>query len=142
MLLGVLKRAWIPLVIVSVVAVGGFVAYRLQGIFGTHRTSEAGQVEQIVPINVKNVVYEVTGPPDTSGVVNYLDENAQPQRANFTSLPWSYTVTTTLPGVFTNVVAQGDSDSIGCRIVVNGVVRDQQSATGLNAQVFCLDKAA
>jgi regulator of RNase E activity RraA len=44
--------------------------------------------------------------------------------------------------VFANVVAQGDSDTIGCRIVVNGVVRDQQSVAGLNAQVFCLDKAA
>lgn len=141
-MLGILKRAWIPLVIVAVAAVGGFVAYRLQGVFGSHRVAEAGPVEQIVPINVKRVVYEVTGPPGTAGVVNYLDENAQPQRANFTTLPWSYTVTTTMPGVFTNVVAQGDSDTIGCRIVVNGVVRDQQSATGLNAQVFCLDKAA
>jgi hypothetical protein len=47
-----------------------------------------------------------------------------------------------MPGVFANVVAQGDSNMIGCRIVVNSVVRDQQSATGLNTQVFCLDKAA
>jgi hypothetical protein len=141
-MLGVLKRVWIPLVIALVVAVGGFVAYRLQGIFGSHRVSEAGPVEQIVPINVKNVMYEITGPPGTAGVVNYLDANAQPQRADFTGLPWSYTVTTTLPGVFANVVAQGDSNTIGCRIVVNGVVRDQQSASGLNAQVFCLDKAA
>ena len=141
-MLGILKRTWIPLVIVVVVAIGGFVAYRLQGIFGSNRVSEAGPVEKIVPINVKNVTYEVTGPPGTAGVVNYLDADAQPQQANFTTLPWSYTVTTTLPGVFTNVVAQGDSDIIGCRIVVNGIVRDQQSATGLNAQVFCLDKAA
>lgn len=141
-MLGVLKRVWIPLVIAVVVAVGVFVAYRLQGFFGSHRLSEAGPVEKIVPINVKNVTYEVTGPPNTAGVVNYLDENAQPQRADFTTLPWSYTVTTTLPGVFANVVAQGDSNIIGCRIVVNGVVRDQQSATGLNSQVFCLDKAA
>ncbi|ORB18802.1 MmpS family transport accessory protein [Mycobacterium noviomagense] len=142
MLLGTLKRFWIPLVIAAVVAVGSFVAYRLQGIFGSHPFSEAGPVEQIVPVNVKHVTYEVTGPADTAGVVNYLDENAQPQRADFTTLPWSYTVNTTLPGVFANVVAQGNSNTIGCRIVVNGVVRDQQSATSLNAQVFCLDKAA
>jgi hypothetical protein len=141
-LLGILKRAWIPLVIVAVAAVGGFVAYRLQGVFGSHRVAEVGPVEQIVPINVKRVVYEVTGPPGTAGVVNYLDENAQPQRANFTTLPWSYTVTTTMPGMFANVVAQGDSNMLGCRILVNGVVRDQQSVARFDAQVFCLDKAA
>ncbi|EUA31641.1 conserved membrane family protein [Mycobacterium intracellulare] len=61
-MLGILKRAWIPLVIVAVAAVGGFVAYRLQGVFGSHRVAEVGPVEQIVPINVKRVVYEVTGP--------------------------------------------------------------------------------
>ncbi|GAB5001434.1 MmpS family transport accessory protein [Mycobacterium avium subsp. hominissuis] len=141
-MLGTLKRAWVPLVIVLVAGAGVVVAHRLQGFFGSHRVGEAGPVEKIVPINVKHVVYEVTGPAGTAGVVNYLDENAQPQQANFTTLPWSYTVTTTLPGVFANVVAQGDSDAIGCRIVVNGAVRDQQSAGGLNAQVFCLDKAA
>jgi hypothetical protein len=141
-MLGVLKRTWIPLVIAAVVAVGGFAAYRLQGIFGSDRVSQAGQVDQIVPINVKHVAYEVTGPAGTAGVVNYLDENSQPQRENFTTLPWSHTLTTTLPGVFANVVAQGDSDTIGCRIVVDGAVRDQQSASGLKAQAFCLDKAA
>ncbi|WP_343600881.1 MmpS family transport accessory protein [Mycobacterium sp.] len=141
-MLGVLKRIWIPLLIVAVVMVGGFVAYRLQKIFGSHSLSAAGEVEAIVPINVKRVTYQVVGPAGTVGHVSYLDENAQPHGADFATLPWSYTVTTTLPGVFANVVAQGDSDTISCRIVVDGEVRDEQSASGLNAQVFCLDKAA
>jgi hypothetical protein len=141
-MLGILKRMWIPLLIAVVLAVGGFVAYRLHGIFGSHRLSEAGQVEAIEPINVKQVTYEVFGPPGTAGHINYLDENAQPHGANFTTLPWSYTVTTTLPGVFAAVVAQGDSETIGCRIVVDGRVTDEHSTRTLNAQTFCLDKAA
>jgi len=140
--LGILKRMWIPLLIAAVVMVGGFIAYRLQGIFGSHRLGVAGPVETIVPINVKRVTYEVFGPAGTAGHVNYLDENAQQHGANFTTLPWSYTVTTTLPGVFAAVVAQGDSETIGCRIVVDGRVTDEHSNTNLNAQTFCLDKAA
>jgi hypothetical protein len=140
--MGVLKRTWIPLVITVVVAVGGFFAYRLHGAFASQGVSTTGQVEVIQPINVKRVTYEVTGPADAVGYVSYLDENAQPHGAQFASLPWSYTVTTTLPGVIASVVAQGNSDTIGCRIVVNGQVREQQSASRLNAQTFCLVKAA
>lgn len=141
-MLGVLKRFWISLVIVAVVMVGGFVAHRLHNMFGSHGVSAVGQVEAIVPINVKRVTYEVFGPAGTVGHVSYLDENAQPQGANFTTLPWSHTVTTTLPGVFAAVVAQGNSDTVGCRIVVDGQVREEQSASSFNAQIFCLDKAA
>jgi hypothetical protein len=141
-MVAVLKRMWISLVIAAVVMVGGFVAYRLHKIFGSHHLSTAGQVEAIVPVNVKRVTYEVFGPAGTTGHVSYLDENAQPHEANFATLPWSYTVATTLPGVFATVVAQGDSETIGCRIVVDGEVRDQQTAESLNAQTFCLDKAA
>ena len=34
------------------------------------------------------------------------------------ALPWTYTITTTIPAVIANVVAQGNSDNIGCRITV------------------------
>lgn len=141
-MIGFLKRMWIPLVITAVVLVGGFIAYRLHKIFGSHGLSSAGQVEAIEPINVKQVTYQIFGPAGTAGHVTYLDANAQPHGANFTTLPWSYTVTTTLPGVFAAVVAQGDSDTIGCRIVVDGRLKDEQSANNLNAQTSCLDKAA
>ena len=63
--------------------------------------------------NPKHVVLEFFRPPGTVASINYLDVNAQPQRVDATALPWSYDVTTTEPAVFANVVAQGDSDSIG-----------------------------
>jgi hypothetical protein len=51
-------------------------------------------------------------------------------------------MTTTSPAVIANLVAQGDGDAIGCRITVNGDIKDEQHATGHHAQVFCLVKAA
>ncbi len=91
--MGVVKRAWIPLVItVVVVVVGGFVAYRLHGAFASHGVTTAGQVERVSSLNVKLMTYEVDGPPDTVGYIDYLDENAQPHSVQFASLPWSRTV--------------------------------------------------
>jgi Mycobacterium membrane protein len=37
-------------------------------------------------------------------------------------------------------MAQGDSDSIGCRIIIDGVVKDERSVNTVNAYTFCLDK--
>ncbi|MBV8964851.1 MAG: transport acessory protein MmpS, partial [Mycobacteriaceae bacterium] len=48
--------------------------------------------------------------------------------------------TTTEPAVFLNVVAQGNSDSIGCRILIDGVVKDERTVNTTNAYVYCLDK--
>jgi Mycobacterium membrane protein len=140
----VVKRAWIPLVVAVVVAVAGFCVVRLQGVFGPHEhTSGAGaNAQDIVPFNPKHVAYEVFGPAGTVASIGYVDVNAQPQRVDDTTLPWSYTITTTKPAVFANVVAQGDSDDIGCRIVVNGEVKDERSVNGVNAQTFCLVKSA
>ena len=73
--------------------------------------------------------------------INNLDVNPQPQRVDDTVLPWSYDVTTTEPAVFANIVVQGDSDSIGCRIIIDGAVKDERSVKTLNAYTFCLDRS-
>lgn len=95
-----------------------------------------------MPFNPKRVTYEIFGPADTAGSVSYLNKTAEPERANFSSLPWTYTITTTIPAVIANVVAQGNSDRIGCRIAVNGEIKDEQTSSGYHAQTFCLVKAA
>jgi hypothetical protein len=56
-------------------------------------------------------------------------------------LPWAYDTTTTQPAVFVNVSAQGDSDSIGCRIKIDDVVKDERTVNTLNAYTYCLDKS-
>jgi hypothetical protein len=139
-----MKKVWILLVVVLVVAVAGFAVHRLRGIFGAHDNSGIGSgvPEEIKPFNPKHVVYEVFGPPGTVANINYLDINATPQRASNVPLPWTLSVTTTLPSVSVNVVAQGDSDQIGCRIIVNDVVKAERSTTGVDAQTFCIVKSA
>ncbi|HTX97688.1 MAG TPA: MmpS family transport accessory protein [Mycobacterium sp.] len=139
-----MRKIWIVLVIVAVVVVASFCVYRLRGIFGVHdnRPITSGAADEIKPFNPKHVVYEVYGPPGAVANINYLDVNAQPQRASNVPLPWTLSVTTTLPSVSVNVVAQADSDQIGCRIIVNDVVKDERSNTGVNAQTFCIVKSA
>jgi hypothetical protein len=138
------KKVWIVLVIVAVVAVAGFCVVRLRGVFGYHdnRPITSGNANDIKPFNPKHVVYEVYGPPGTVANINYLDINAQPQKASNVPLPWTLSVITTLPSVAVNIVAQADTDQIGCRIIVNDVVKDERSATGVNAQTFCIVKSA
>lgn len=143
-IIAILKRVWVPLVVVTAVALGGLAVDRLRGVFGSDKIFAAtgSSAEPLVPFNLKRVTYEVFGPSDTQGSVSYLNSDAQPEEANFTSLPWTYTITTTIPAVIANVVAQGNSDNIGCRITVNGDVKDQQTSRGHYAQTFCLVKAA
>ena len=88
------------------------------------------------------MTYDVYGPAGTAGSVSYLDMGATAHQVDFTSLPWTLTITTTTPAVLASVVAQGDGSNIGCRITVNGVVKAEQSATGHDAQISCLAKAA
>lgn len=132
-----------PLVAVAVLAVAGFAVFRLHGIFGSnHDTSTPSAfADEIEPFNPKRVVLEVFGPPGAVATISYLDVDAQPQRADDVSLPWRYDATTTQPAVFVNVMAQGNSDSLGCRIVIDDKVKDERVVSTLNAYVYCLDKS-
>ena len=138
-----LGRWWMVLVAVLVVAVAGLAVYRLHGIFGSnHNTSTADALsDEIVPFNPKHVVLEVFGPPGAVATINYLDINAQPQRAEDVTLPWRYDTTTTQPAVLVNVMAQGDGDSLGCRIIIDDVVKDERQVNTSNAYTYCLDKS-
>lgn len=140
---GWLNRYWMALVTVVVVAVAGFAVYRLHGIFGSRDvTSTPGDAaNEIVPFNPKHVVMEVFGPPGAVATINYVDVDAQPQHVDNVTLPWAYDTTTTQPAVFVNVVAQGDGPSIGCRIVIDDVVKDERTVHTMNAYTYCLDKS-
>jgi hypothetical protein len=137
------KRGWMVLVAVLVVGLAGFGIYRLHGIFGSHNNTSAnsGLSNEIVPFNPKQVVLEVFGAPGATATINYLDVNAQPQQVKNAPLPWSFTITTTEPAVIGNVVAQGNGDTLGCRITVNGEVKDQRTVNKVDAYTFCLDKS-
>jgi hypothetical protein len=137
-----LKRVWIPLVLIAVLTVSAFLVMRLHRIFGSQNLTGGSAGIEIAQFNPKVVTYEVFGPPGTTANINYWDAEANTHQVNGAPLPWSYTISTTLPAVSANIMVQGDSDRIRCRITVDGVVRDEQTANGVNAQTFCLVKSA
>jgi hypothetical protein len=137
-----LKKIWIPLVLVVVLAISGLVVSRLHKIFGSEDLNAgAGAGIEIVQFNPKIVVYDVYGPPGTTAQIGYFDPDANVHVIN-APVPWSITLSTTLPAVSASLMAQSDSDQIGCRVTVNGIVREEQSANGVNAQTYCLVKSA
>ncbi|UVO12171.1 MmpS family protein [Mycobacterium sp. SVM_VP21] len=137
------RRGWMVLVALAVVAVAAFCVYRLHGIFGsgdTTSTSSEG-AEEIVPFNPKDVVNEVFGAPGAVATINYLDVNAAPQQVIDAPLPWRYQATTTEPAVIADLRAQGNGDTLGCRIVIDGELKDERTANAVSAYIYCLDKS-
>lgn len=142
-MIGVIRRIWIPTVMIIVVTVGAAVVVRLHGAFGSPRNRPgSSNADSIVAFNPKRVLYEVTGPPGSLATINYLDAEAQPHEVTNAAIPWSLTVVTTLSAVVANVVARSDSTSLGCRITVNGVVRAEREVESYNAHTSCLVKSA
>ncbi|BBZ03642.1 membrane protein [Mycolicibacterium chitae] len=137
-----LKRVWIPLVIVIVLVVGGLTVSRIRTFFGAQDDiGVSTPIEDTEPFDPKVVTYEVWG-NGTYADINYLDLDAEPQRVDGASLPWTLRLESTAPSVFPNVVAQGDSSSITCRITVDDEIKDEKTTTGVSAQTFCLVKSA
>jgi Mycobacterium membrane protein len=140
----VLKKLWIPLVLLVVMGAGGLTVSRLHGAFGSEkRVSYADtRKDDARPFNPKHLTYEVFGPPGTVADISYFDVNGEPQFIHGVSLPWSQEFAITAAAGLGNVAAQGDSDSIGCRIVVDGVVKAEKITDEVHAFTFCMLKAA
>jgi Mycobacterium membrane protein len=139
-----LGRIWIPLLIVAVLTAGGFTVSRLHGIFGSEKRQSYAdtRVKDSKPFNPKHLKYEVFGAPGTVADISYFDVNADPQHINGVTLPWSMDLSTTLPSIVGNVVAQGDSETIGCRIIVDGTVKSEKVSHEVNAFTYCVLTAA
>jgi hypothetical protein len=137
------KRTWVLLVILLVVLIAAFCVERFRGFFGHTVLTKpgAGLVNDPAPFNPKVVKYEIFG-NGASATINYLDLDAQPQKAEDTALPWQLTLTTTAPAASPNIIAQSDGNTISCRITVDGVVKNERTIDGVNAQTFCLVKSA
>jgi hypothetical protein len=140
----VLRKLWIPLLLVVVVALGAYAVVRIRNTLGANDTATAapGNSGDTKPFNPKHIMYEVTG---SGGNVNvdYLDENGQHHRVDNAALPWSFTVVTTLPSMSANIVAQGDPgvNGLRCRVVVDGQVRDDRSTDEYQPFIYCLVKS-
>ncbi|MGJ6121129.1 MmpS family transport accessory protein [Mycolicibacterium sp. Y3] len=140
-MIAVLKRIWLPALMVVALAVGVLSVTHLRSVFGSDGAvvTPVGS-DTAEKFNPKVVVYEVFG-TGTTATINYTDLKGLPQRAE-APLPWSIRLETTIPSVQPNLLAQGDGSSIGCRVTVDGEVKDERTAQGVNAATFCLVKAA
>lgn len=140
--IAVLKRIWLPTLMVVAVAVGATTVIHLRSVFGSDGAvvTPVGS-DTAEKFNPKVVVYEVFGSAG-SAVINYTDLDGLPQRTGTVPLPWSLRLETTVPSVMPNLLAQGDGQSIGCRVLVDDEVKDERTAQGVNAATYCLVKAA
>ncbi|KQY08954.1 hypothetical protein ASD37_00160 [Mycobacterium sp. Root135] len=131
-------------VLAVVVALTTVAVYRLHGVFGSdNELSRPGsEALENTGFNPKKVLFEVFGSPGSVATINYLDVHAQPQRVADVPLPWTQTLTTDDPTLYADLRAQGDGDTIRCRITVNGIVKDERSSDNVNGYIACLDKTA
>jgi hypothetical protein len=137
-----LRRVWLPLLIVVAVTIGGVVIAQFRSVFGSNAILVAPKgSDSAESFNPKVVTYEVSGTAGAA-MINYLDLDANPQRVPNATLPWSLTLRTTAPAATPNILAQGDGSTITCRISVDDVVKDERTATGVNAETFCFVKSA
>lgn len=139
---GAMKRWWIPLLLMVVVAVGVYAIVRIRDSGRQVRTT-AEESGITANFNPKHITYDITG---TGGTVNvdYLDENGQPHLIENAPLPWSFTIVTTLPSMSANIMAQGDSDvsDLKCAVTVDGQVRDNRTSTDtVKPFIYCLVKS-
>ncbi|WP_134426440.1 MmpS family protein [Mycobacterium ulcerans] len=138
-----LSRTWIVLVIVAVIIVGGFSVHRIRGFFASEkRESYSDSNLDNKPFNPKEITYEVFGPPGTIADISYFDVNSDPQQVEGAVLPWTLHFTTNLAAVMGNLVAQGNTNSIGCRITADGKVKAERVSNEVNAYTYCLVKSA
>lgn len=140
---GLLRKFWIPLLLVVVVALGAYVILRVRDAAGHHPPVAADGSGVTANFNPKHIMYEVTGTGGTANL-NYLDENGQPHLVENAPLPWSFTIVTTLPSMSANIMAQGDRNTqdLKCRVVVDGEVRDARESTDtVKPFIYCLVKS-
>ncbi|MFV9636036.1 MmpS family transport accessory protein [Mycobacterium neumannii] len=137
------RKVWLPIVIIVVVAIAGFTVSRIRTFFGAEGVIVTPRVfaDDPEPFDPKVIKYEIFGTGSYADI-NYLDLDARPQRIDGASLPWSLTLQTTAPSAAPNIVAQGDGQTITCRITVDDEIKDERTSTGVSAQTFCFVKSA
>jgi hypothetical protein len=130
--------------VVAVVAVGLGAAC----VWKVHEFSAPGPVITVNPpqapeeFTPKRLTYELFGSIGEGGMLDYVDVDGHPHQVDLTTLPWSHTETTTLTVVSGSVSAQVHGGQVRCRMLVDDVVRDEQSDTHQDADVTCRVKSA
>lgn len=130
--------------IVVVAVAGGFTVSRLHGMFASEQRPSYTDTEaaNTKPYDPKRLTYEVFGPPGTTATISYFDAEFNPKTVRGASLPWSLQFDIGNATAVASLVTQGDSDSIGCRILIDGEVKAEKISNQTNAFASCLIQAA
>ena len=133
------SSAGTPTVTRTVIGAGGWTVSRLHAVFGSEKRplyADAASTNT-KPFDAKHMTYEVFGPPGTEASISYFDVNAEPRRVEGAHLPWSVEFASTEATALAGVAGQGSGDSLGCRIVVDGVVKAEKTTHEPSAFVSC-----
>jgi hypothetical protein len=131
-----------PLVTVVVISLG------LLGMLKVHQFSAPPPVITVngpqapEEFNPKRLTYEVFGSAGTEGKLVYIDIDGHPHQVEIATLPWSHTETTTLTVISGSISVHVHGGQVGCRMLVDGVVRDEHWDTHQDADVECRVKSA
>lgn len=131
-----------PLVAVVALSVGAVCMWKVHQFSAPPPVITVNSPAAPPEFNQKQLTYELFGSIGDRGMLVYLDVDGHPHQINLTTLPWSHTETTTLTVVSGSISAQVHGGRVGCRMLVNGVVRDEQSDTHQDAHVMCRVKSA
>jgi len=82
----------------------------------------------------------VFGPAGTVAQISYFDGEGDVKNARGVPLPWSLDFPITTAASIGSVAAQGDGDSIGCRISIDGVVKAEKITQQVSAFASCMLK--
>ena len=135
-------KAWLPLVITVVLVLSAVCMWKV------HKQTNPGPILAVSPAQApeeftpKRMTYELFGDVGSGGILTYIDIDGYPHKVDLTTLPWTHTETTTLSVVSGSISAQVHGGQVGCRMLINDVVRDEQSATRQDADVTCRVKSA
>jgi len=140
----VLGKLWAPAVILAVFAIAGYGVHTVRGMSEhiSYPPVTSTIPATVIQINPKNVTYEAFGTLGGGGRVTYADLNSRPIEVTLASLPWSTSETTMSPSATLSLVMQVDGDAAGCRIRVDGKVRDEHLVSHPSAAVACTVTAA
>ena len=142
-ILGFVWRLWIPLVVMAVIAGGAIAVSRLHGVFGSEKPETyAGTTDQVITLVPKYLRYEIFGQSGTVAQISFFNADGDPEFIKEASLPWSLEFPITATAAIGSIAAQGDGYSIGCRILVDNVVKAEKITEGVSAFTSCLLKAA
>ena len=138
----VLARVWLPLVAVVVIGVGVVAMLKVHEFSNPEPVITVNTPAAPPEFNLKRITYELSGSVGQGGMLVWVDVDGHPHQVDLTTLPWSHTEATTLTVVSGSISAQVHGGQVGCRLLVNGVVRAEQSDDHQDAHVYCIVKSA